>query len=135
MLELNSETDFVSRNDEFGAVADALGKAPDLRADFHLRQRLCNGGALAVADERDRRILQVLERGRRAVLHRRERAGQPHAFDHFGGRAVRAAIAHVAGHERQIPRGQLPQIVPFQRFPQQLKVGRGVVASAVTRLR
>ena len=27
MLELNSETDFVSRNDEFGAVADALGKA------------------------------------------------------------------------------------------------------------
>jgi elongation factor Ts len=27
MLELNSETDFVSRNDEFAAVADALGKA------------------------------------------------------------------------------------------------------------
>ena len=27
MLELNSETDFVSRNEEFGAVADALGKA------------------------------------------------------------------------------------------------------------
>ena len=27
MLELNSETDFVSRNDDFGAVADALGKA------------------------------------------------------------------------------------------------------------
>jgi elongation factor Ts len=26
MLELNSETDFVSRNDEFGAVADALAK-------------------------------------------------------------------------------------------------------------
>lgn len=27
MLELNSETDFVSRNDDFAAVADALGKA------------------------------------------------------------------------------------------------------------
>src|SRR4030095_328349 len=27
MLELNSETDFVSRNEDFGAVADALGKA------------------------------------------------------------------------------------------------------------
>jgi elongation factor Ts len=27
MLELNSETDFVSRNDAFGAVAEALGKA------------------------------------------------------------------------------------------------------------
>jgi elongation factor Ts len=27
ILELNSETDFVSRNEEFGAVADALGKA------------------------------------------------------------------------------------------------------------
>lgn len=27
ILELNSETDFVSRNDDFGAVADALGKA------------------------------------------------------------------------------------------------------------
>ena len=27
MVELNSETDFVSRNEEFGAVADALGKA------------------------------------------------------------------------------------------------------------
>ena len=27
MLELNSETDFVSRNEEFAAVADALGKA------------------------------------------------------------------------------------------------------------
>jgi elongation factor Ts len=27
MLELNSETDFVSRNEEFGAVADELGKA------------------------------------------------------------------------------------------------------------
>lgn len=27
MLELNSETDFVSRNEEFGAVADALGRA------------------------------------------------------------------------------------------------------------
>lgn len=26
MLELNSETDFVSRNDDFGAVAEALGK-------------------------------------------------------------------------------------------------------------
>jgi elongation factor Ts len=31
MLELNSETDFVSRNEEFAAVADALGKA--LQAD------------------------------------------------------------------------------------------------------
>jgi translation elongation factor EF-Ts len=27
MLELNSETDFVSRNEEFAAVADALGRA------------------------------------------------------------------------------------------------------------
>jgi len=27
ILELNSETDFVSRNEDFGAVADALGKA------------------------------------------------------------------------------------------------------------
>ena len=27
ILELNSETDFVSRNDDFGAVAEALGKA------------------------------------------------------------------------------------------------------------
>ena len=27
MLELNSETDFVSRNEEFGAVAEALGRA------------------------------------------------------------------------------------------------------------
>lgn len=27
MLELNSETDFVSRNEEFGAVADSLGQA------------------------------------------------------------------------------------------------------------
>jgi elongation factor Ts len=34
MLELNSETDFVSRNEEFGAVAEALGKALFADASF-----------------------------------------------------------------------------------------------------
>ena len=45
MLELNSETDFVSRNDEFGAVATALGKALFADAAFDGIVSDATGGA------------------------------------------------------------------------------------------
>ena len=117
-------------------LADALGQLADGRADVDAGQGLLDRRQLAVAESVTAASRRSAQRRGQAVLQRRQRLRQPHAFDHFGRRAMRARFAQVPGDQRQVPRAADRARSPLvERVPEQLEVGRGVVAGAVARLR
>lgn len=103
MLELNSETDFVSRNDEFAAVADALGKALLADTSYDGVVSDATGGAfLASAFEgktvQDRVTETSARTGENVVLRRYARlttAGTLGTYIHHNGRV--AVMVEVEG--------------------------------------
>jgi elongation factor Ts len=103
ILELNSETDFVSRNEEFGAVAEALGKALLADTSFDGSVPEAAGGAFlsrlldgkTVADK----VTETSARtGENVVLRRYARLttdGTLGTYIHHNGRV--AVIVEVSG--------------------------------------
>src|SRR5207249_1382731 len=111
--------------------ADALGELADGIADVDERESIADGEEFTMPDEGDGRVAQVAERGRQAVVHRGQSPGQAHALDNFGGRAMRAVLAEMAGDMREILQGQLVKVSALERVPKQLEVSRGMIAGAV----
>lgn len=110
MLELNSETDFVSRNDEFGAVADALGKALFADTSFDGNVPDATGGAfLATPFEgktvQDKVTETSARTGENVVLRRYARlttTGTLGTYIHHNGRvAVMVEVEGPAGAPAQ----------------------------------
>lgn len=103
MLELNSETDFVSRNDEFAAVADALGRALLADTSYDGVVSDATGGAfLASAFEgktvQDKVTETSARTGENVVLRRYARlttAGTLGTYIHHNGRV--AVMVEVEG--------------------------------------
>ena len=103
MLELNSETDFVSRNEEFGAVADALGRA--LLADTSFDGAVADAtGAAFLGKAFDGKTIQdkvtetSAKTGENVVLRRYARLttdGTLGTYIHHNGRV--AVIVEVTG--------------------------------------
>jgi elongation factor Ts len=103
MLELNSETDFVSRNEEFAAVADALGSALLAETAFDgIVPEAAGGAFLATAFEgktvQDKVTETSARTGENVVLRRYARLttdGTLGTYIHHNGRV--AVIVEVTG--------------------------------------
>ena len=110
MLELNSETDFVSRNDEFGAVATALGQALFADAAFDGIVADATGGAFLSAPFEGKTVQDKVtetsaKTGENVVLRRYARlttAGTLGTYIHHNGRvAVMVEVEGPAGAPAQ----------------------------------
>ncbi|NUQ12410.1 MAG: translation elongation factor Ts [Gemmatimonadaceae bacterium] len=110
MLELNSETDFVSRNEEFVAVADALGRALLADTSFDGIVADAAGGAFLARPFEGKTVLDKVTEtsartGENVVLRRYARLatdGTLGTYIHHNGRvAVMVEIAGPAGAPAQ----------------------------------
>jgi elongation factor Ts len=103
MLELNSETDFVSRNEDFAAVADALGKALFAHTSFDGIVADATGGAFLSAPHDGKTVADKVtetsaKTGENVVLRRYARLttdGTLGTYIHHNGRV--AVIVEVDG--------------------------------------